>query len=81
MNQYVVVKTLGQGAHSRVKLALDTAEQRLYALKLIRRRQPRGALPHLLNGPGGDEGPWQEARIMARLAHPNLVRLVEVVGA
>ena len=84
VNQYVVVKTLGQGAYSRVKLALDTGDQRLYALKLVRRRQTRASLPHLLSGPGGpsgEEGPSQEARIMARLAHPNIVRLVEVIGA
>lgn len=48
MNQYVVVKTLGQGAYSRVKLALDTGDQRLYALKLVRHRPPRASLPHLL---------------------------------
>ena len=84
LNQYVVVKTLGQGAYSRVKLALDTGDQRLVALKLLRRRPPRPALPTLLSGPGGpgaEEGPSQEARIMARLAHPNIVRLVEVIGA
>lgn len=48
VNQYVVVKTLGQGAYSRVKLALDTGDQRLVALKLLRRRPPRPALPTLL---------------------------------
>ena len=48
VNQYVVVKTLGQGAYSRVKLALDTGEQRLVALKLLRGRPPRATLPHLL---------------------------------
>ncbi|KAK9845776.1 hypothetical protein WJX81_002136 [Elliptochloris bilobata] len=82
VNQYVVVKALGQGSHSRVKLALRTSDQRLYALKLIRRQRPRPQLPHLLGAAGGetgDGGPSQEARIMARLAHPNIVRLVEVI--
>ena len=90
VNQYVVVQALGQGAYARVKLALHTGDQRLYALKLIRRRRPRASLPNLAGAggardphAGGDAygQPSQEARLMARLAHPNIVRLVEVIGA
>jgi serine/threonine protein kinase len=86
VNQYVVVKTLGQGAYARVKLALSSADQRLYALKLIRRARLRPALPHAPGGAGGgvataDGCPSQEARLMARLDHPNILRLVEVIGA
>lgn len=86
VNQYVVVKTLGQGAYARVKLALSSADQRLYALKLIRRARLRPALPHAPGAAGGgvataDGCPSQEARLMARLDHPNIVRLVEVIGA
>ncbi len=35
MNQYVVVKTLGQGAYGKVKLCLNSEDHNLYALKLV----------------------------------------------
>lgn len=38
VNQYVIIRQLGQGAHGRVKLALNVADDRLYAIKMISRR-------------------------------------------
>lgn len=35
VNQYVVVKTLGQGAYGKVKLCLSSEDHNLYALKLV----------------------------------------------
>lgn len=35
VNQYVVIKTLGQGAYGKVKLCLNARDHNLYALKLI----------------------------------------------
>ena len=35
VNQYVVVKTLGQGAFGKVKLCLNSEDHNLYALKLV----------------------------------------------
>ena len=35
VNQYVVIKTLGQGAYGKVKLCLNAEDHNLYALKLI----------------------------------------------
>ena len=35
VNQYVVVKTLGQGAYGKVKLCLNSEDHNLYALKLV----------------------------------------------
>jgi [calcium/calmodulin-dependent protein kinase] kinase len=35
VNQYVVIKTLGQGAYGKVKLCLNTEDHNLYALKLV----------------------------------------------
>jgi hypothetical protein len=35
VNQYVVIKTLGQGAYGKVKLCLNAEDHGLYALKLI----------------------------------------------
>lgn len=35
VNQYIVIKTLGMGAYGKVKLALDSKDHHLYAIKLI----------------------------------------------
>lgn len=35
VNQYIVIKTLGSGAYGKVKLALDSKDHKLYAIKLI----------------------------------------------
>ena len=35
VNQYVVIKTLGQGAYGKVKLCLNSEDHNLYALKLV----------------------------------------------
>lgn len=48
MNQYVVVKTLGEGAYGKVKLCLNSEDHNLYALKLVNkvsRCLPPPALP------------------------------------
>ena len=41
LNQYVVIKDLGQGAFGKVKLCLNTQTNRLCALKCINRRSLR----------------------------------------
>lgn len=34
VNQYLIIKDLGRGAHGTVKLALDTEDQIVYAMKV-----------------------------------------------
>ena len=41
VNQYVVIKTLGQGAYGKVKLCLNAEDHGLYALKLISKARAR----------------------------------------
>ena len=41
LNQYIVIETLGRGAHGKVKLCLNTSDDTLYAVKVINRRQVR----------------------------------------
>ncbi len=45
VNQYVVVKTLGEGAYGKVKLCLNSEDHNLYALKLV--NKVGGRLPRL----------------------------------
>ena len=41
MNQYVVIKMLGQGSYGKVKLSLDTSRNRLCAVKMIEKAMLR----------------------------------------
>ena len=83
INEYAMVKTLGRGSFGEVKLALNTLDQQLYALKLLpkTRRGRRGAG----RGPGlqplatGAEV-LHEIAVMKGLSHPNIVQLFEVIG-
>ncbi len=34
VNQYLIIQDLGRGAHAAVKLCLNTADERLYAMKV-----------------------------------------------
>jgi serine/threonine protein kinase len=35
VNQYLIIKDLGRGAHGTVKLVLHTEEQKVYAMKVL----------------------------------------------
>ena len=85
MNQYIVIKTMGRGAYGKVKLCLDSQTHELYAIKVVNHsratRRPR-ALPGSRQAHSTlDADVVQEIAVMKQLDHPNIVRLVEVIGA
>ena len=73
VGRFVVLETLGEGGMGIVLSAYDAALDRKVAIKLLR--------PHLRgdesNASGGHERLVREARAMARLEHPNVVRVHE----
>ena len=69
VNQYVMVKKLGQGANAKVYLAIDILEKVSYAAKALRLigRENSGSMIE------------REIRIMRALKHENIVKLYEVL--
>lgn len=80
VNEYAIITTLGRGSFGEVKLALNVLNLEVYALKLIsksrrRRRAESDDSPHV-----AEASVMSEINVMKKLCHPNLVRLVEVIG-
>ena len=80
VNEYALVRSLGKGSFGTVKLALNTTNHELVALKLIpksrkRRHSIADGSPHY-----AEANVLQEITVMKSLSHPNIVRLIEVVG-
>ena len=83
VNQYIVIKTMGRGAYGKVKLCLDSQTHELYAIKVInhaRAARRIRALPSRQPYSTLDADVVQEIAVMKQLDHPNIVRLVEVIG-
>eukprot|EP00759_Apiculatamorpha_spiralis_P042449 PhF_6_TR40497/c1_g1_i1/m.60596 len=66
INQYAVIRNLGQGAFGKVKLAENSNTHKLFAIKIMNKKKLGKVTSH-------------EVAIMKRLKHPNVVRLHEVI--
>ena len=78
VNEYALVRTLGKGTFGTVKLALNTTNHELYALKLLpKSRKHRG---NQVGSHKADADVQREIDVMKQLDHPNIVRLHEVIG-
>ncbi|RYE89829.1 MAG: serine/threonine protein kinase, partial [Myxococcales bacterium] len=71
--KYRVERLLGQGGMGAVYLAFETTVETHVVLKAL--------LPHLVHQPSVRERMIREARALARIDHPNVVRLNAVVAA
>lgn len=86
VNQYVVIKYLGRGACGRVFLCMDMTDNRLYAVKIVKKveleAQRAKGTSEAKNGRrrrNPVEDLKREVAIMRTLRHKNIVSLQEVV--
>ena len=70
LGNYILERRLGEGAQAEVYLARDVVLQREVAVKILHRGSDESGEPNL-------EG-LQEARLIATLEHPNIVRVYHV---
>eukprot|EP00736_Rhodelphis_marinus_P008900 Rmarinus@m.15529 len=83
VNQFTILKGLGQGAYGEVKLARSSKDNQLYAIKCIHRSKLKvrrlGRRGSVSTQPSPLENVKQEIAIMKKLRHDNCVQLVEVI--
>lgn len=70
LGPFIVKKTLGSGAFSKVKLGTDTRNNKDVAIKIISKEQ--------LHNHGQEELLRREVYVMKELSHPNIVQMHEV---
>eukprot|EP01025_Chloroclados_australasicus_P035441 TRINITY_DN3608_c1_g1_i2.p1 TRINITY_DN3608_c1_g1~~TRINITY_DN3608_c1_g1_i2.p1 ORF type:complete len:878 (+),score=72.97 TRINITY_DN3608_c1_g1_i2:7096-9729(+) len=88
LNQYIMIKTLGQGAIGKVKLCYNTVDKNLYAVKMIDRkrlnkqfRKGRSLRKSAKNQAqeNADSEFLREIAVLKKLEHHNIVNLHEVI--
>ena len=70
LGKYTLLKTLGSGANSKVKLGMDKTTGLYYAVKILKKGNPN--LDHKFL-----ELVMTEVQTMSQLNHPNIVNLIE----
>lgn len=81
VNEYAIITSLGRGSFGEVKLALNTKDMEVYALKLIAKTRQSRPLPAKDSPHLAEASVLHEINVMKELSHPNLVRLIEVIGS
>jgi serine/threonine protein kinase len=70
LGKYTLLRTLGSGANSKVKLGLDKESGRYFAVKILKKGNPNLDSKFL-------ELVMTEVHTMSQLSHANIVNLVE----
>lgn len=69
LDNYKLVKTLGQGYHAKVKLGLNPNDNKYYALKIFKKTHDFEKNKETL---------LKEFQVMQGLNHPNLINLISI---
>uniref|UniRef100_A0A0R3RJ06 calcium/calmodulin-dependent protein kinase n=1 Tax=Elaeophora elaphi TaxID=1147741 RepID=A0A0R3RJ06_9BILA len=91
LNQYRLIREIGQGSYGIVKLAYNEEDKNLYALKVLDkmkllknfacfRRPPNRIRSRSSIPPDPMQAVQREIAILKKLNHPNIVKLVEVLN-
>ena len=77
INQYSVIKKLGEGSFAKVLLCKDNNTDNLYAIKVMNKKQ----LKQKKTGQGKTayDCIYEELKVMERLDHPHITFLYEII--
>lgn len=67
LGKYILIKTLGSGYNSKVKLSYDPTTNQYFAIKMIKHSHPKLSLKTIRS----------EIEVLTNLRHPNILNLVE----
>ncbi len=80
INQYLIIRALGEGSYGKVKLAEDQATGRQYAMKVLRKTVKKASRRLSVHeAKSSMDTAVEEIAIMKKLNHPNVVGLHEVL--
>ena len=78
INQYLIIRALGEGSYGKVKLAEDVNTGKQYAMKVLRKTSP-AKRKRRMSIHSATDMVAEEIAIMKKLNHPNVVKLYEVL--
>ncbi|WP_300411333.1 serine/threonine-protein kinase, partial [uncultured Alcanivorax sp.] len=82
LNQYVLVKMLGEGAYGKVHLCVSRTDGKPYAIKIVQKsllKSRRLVRPGQVDKDSNMAKMQREIAIMKKVYHPNVVNLQEVI--
>ena len=77
INQYIVLEELGRGAFAKVKLCVNTEDNKRYAMKIMDKKKLKKKFMGI--GKSAYTNVEHEIAILTKLDHPNVVALYEVI--
>eukprot|EP01080_Neovahlkampfia_damariscottae_P000579 gene579-8089_t len=77
INEYTILSTLGSGAFAKVKLCMNSTNDKPFAVKIINKSLLKSKI--VSSGVNALDLARRECLILKKLHHPNIVKLIEVI--